>query len=337
MSVRVGINGFGRIGRNVFRAAALGDSDVEIVAVNDITDTGTLAHLLDYDSVLRPLSRATCTRTTTTCTSTTATSRCFAERDPAKLPWGDLGVDVVIESTGFFTERDKAAAHLDGGRQEGHHLGARQGPGHHGLPRRQRRRSTTPRRTTSSPTRRAPRTASRRWPRSCMDAFGVEQRLHDHRATRTPATSACSTLPHNDLRRARSAALSIIPTSTGAARAIGEVLPEMKGKLDGIALRVPTPDGSVVDLDGRGRPRDHRRGGQRRVPQGAPRPARWRASSATPRTRSSRATSSATRARRCSTPASRWSAGRTVKLISWYDNEWGYSCRVVDLAAVLAS
>ena len=138
--------------------------------------------------------------------------------------------------------------------------------------------------------------------------------------------------PHRDLRRARSAALSIIPTSTGAARAIGEVLPQLKGKLDGIALRVPTPNGSVVDLVAEVEPRDDRGGGQRGLPRGRRGRARWRASSATPRTRSSRATSSATRARRSSTPASRWSTGTTVKLISWYDNEWGYSCRVVDLA-----
>ena len=139
-------------------------------------------------------------------------------------------------------------------------------------------------------------------------------------------------LPHSDLRRARAAALSIIPTSTGAARAIGEVIPELKGKLDGIALRVPTPDGSVVDLTAQvGRDDDASR---RSTPPSAPPPsrARWPASSATPRTRSSRATSSATRARRSSTPASRWSTATTVKLISWYDNEWGYSCRVVDLA-----
>ena len=139
MSVRVGINGFGRIGRNVFRAAALGEADVEIVAVNDITDAGTLAHLLQYDSVFGRYPGHVHAHDDHLHVDD-AHVKVLAERDPAKLPWGDLGVDVVIESTGFFTDRDKAARAPGGWREEGHHLGARQGAGHHDLPGRQRPR-----------------------------------------------------------------------------------------------------------------------------------------------------------------------------------------------------
>ena len=186
----------------------------------------------------------------------------LAERDPAELPWGDLGVDVVIESTGFFTKREDAAKHLDGGREEGHHLGAGD--------RARRRRScsaststrTTRRRTTSSPTRPARRTASRRSRRCCNDTVGIEHGLMTTIHAYT-ADQRLQDMPHNDLRRARAAALNLIPASTGAAKAIGLVIPELNGKLNGFAVRAPVPTGSVVDLTVDGEARDDRRGGQR--------------------------------------------------------------------------
>lgn len=245
MSVRVGINGFGRIGRNVFRAATLGETDLEIVAVNDITDTRTLAHLLEYDSTFGRYPGHVHAHDDHIHVDDMDV-RVFAERDPANLPWGDIGVDVVIESTGFFTERSQAAAHLEGGAKKVIISAPAKGPDvtvvlgvndqdydpdtHHVISN-------------------ASCTTNCLAPvvKVLMDTFGVE---HGFMTTCHAYTGDQRLLdaPHSDLRRARSAALSIIPTSTGAARAIGEVLPAMKGKLDGIALRVPTPDGSVVDL-----------------------------------------------------------------------------------------
>ena len=270
MSVRVGINGFGRIGRNVFRAAALARRRTSRSSRSTTSPTpATLAHLLDYDSVFGRYPGHVHAHGDAHPRRRRPRSRCSPSATRPSSPWGDLGVDVVIESTGFFTDRDKAAAHLAGGAKKVDHLRPGQGPRPHGLPGRQRRPSTTPPRTTSSPTRRAPPTAWRRWPRCCWTSFGLEQRLHDDlpRVHQRPAhPRRC---PHSDLRRARAAALSIIPTSTGAARAIGEVLPELKGKLDGIALRVP----DAGRLGGGPRPPrsardDQRRGGQRRLPRG---------------------------------------------------------------------
>jgi glyceraldehyde 3-phosphate dehydrogenase len=293
MSVRVGINGFGRIGRNVFRAAALGDSDVEIVAVNDITDSGTLAHLLDYDSVFGRYPGHVHAHDDHLHVDDRHI-KVLAERDPAKLPWGDLGVDVVIESTGFFTDRDKAAAH--------------------------------------DVISNASCTTNCLAPlaKVLVDQFGLE---HGFMTTCHSYTGDQRLLdaPHSDLRRARSAALSIIPTSTGAARAIGEVLPQLKGKLDGIALRVPTPDGSVVDLVatvGRETSAEEVNAAFLAAAESGPLegilgytedPIVSRDVVGDPR--SSLLDASLTMV-----------SGRTVKLISWYDNEWGYSCRVVELA-----
>ena len=264
MSVRVGINGFGRIGRNVFRAATLGETDIEIVAVNDITDTGTLAHLLDYDSTFGRYPGDVHAHDDHIHVDGKEV-KVFAERDPANLPWGDIGVNVVIESTGFFTERSKAAAHLAGGAKKVIISAPAKGPdvticmgvndheydadNHHVISN-------------------ASCTTNCLAPvvKVLMDTFGVE---HGFMTTCHAYTGDQRLLdaPHSDLRRARSAALSIIPTSTGAARAIGEVLPAMKGKLDGIALRVPTPDGSVVDLTVEVGRETTVRGGQRRVPR----------------------------------------------------------------------
>jgi glyceraldehyde 3-phosphate dehydrogenase len=246
MAIRVGINGFGRIGRNVVRAAkAMGVSDLDFVAVNDITDTKTLAHLLKYDSVhgrfpgeVLPESDAL--------TVAGDSIRVLAERDPAKLPWKDLGVDVVLESTGRFTDRDQAALHLKGGAKKV---------------------------IISAPAKQEDITI----------VYGVNHAAYDAGKHHVISNASCTTnclvpvvkvildrfgfvsgfmttvhsytndqqildLPHKDLRRARAAALSIIPTTTGAAKATSLVIPELKGKIDGVALRVPTPDVSVVAL-----------------------------------------------------------------------------------------
>jgi glyceraldehyde 3-phosphate dehydrogenase len=246
MAIRVGINGFGRIGRNVVRAAkAMGVSDLDFVAVNDITDTKTLAHLLKYDSVhgrfpgeVVPESDAL--------TVAGDSIRVLAERDPAKLPWKDLGVDVVLESTGRFTDRDQAALHLQGGAKKV---------------------------IISAPAKQEDITI----------VYGVNHAAYDPAKHHVISNASCTTnclvpvvkvildrfgfvsgfmttvhsytndqqildLPHKDLRRARAAALSIIPTTTGAAKATSLVIPELKGKIDGVSLRVPTPDVSVVAL-----------------------------------------------------------------------------------------
>jgi glyceraldehyde 3-phosphate dehydrogenase len=328
MSVRVGINGFGRIGRNVFRAAAKGDTDIEIVAVNDITDTATLAHLLDYDSIfgrypgevqadgdhLRVDGRQV---------------RVLAERDPANLPWGDLGVDVVIESTGLFTAREKAAAHLSAGARKviisapakNPDLTVCIGVNDQEYDPEQHDVISNASCTTNCL---APLA------KVLMDEFGLEQGYMTTCHSYTNDQRILD-LPHSDLRRARAAALSIIPTSTGAARAIGEVLPALKGRLDGIALRVPTPDGSVVDLTatvGRETTVDEVNAAFRAAAESGPLqgilgytedPIVSRDIVGDPR--SSLLDGALTMVN-----------GTTVKLISWYDNEWGYSCRVVELA-----
>jgi glyceraldehyde 3-phosphate dehydrogenase len=329
MSVRVGINGFGRIGRNVFRAAA-GNDDVEIVAVNDITDTPTLAYLLQYDSIFGRYPGEVSADGDAIVVAGRRV-RVLAERDPAALPWGELGVDVVVESTGLFTDRDKAAAHLDGGAKKVIISAPAKGP-------------------------------------DITIVLGVNDDQYDPAVHHVVSNASCTTnclapvakvldesfglvqgfmttchaytndqrildLPHSDLRRARAAALSIIPTSTGAARAIGEVLPHLKGKLDGFALRVPTPDGSIVDLTaevGRETTVQEVNAAMRAAADGplngilgyTDAPIVSRDVIGDPH--SSLFDSGLTMVR-----------GTTVKVVSWYDNEWGYSCRVVQLATRL--
>jgi glyceraldehyde 3-phosphate dehydrogenase len=330
MSVRVGINGFGRIGRNVFRAAALGDGDdIEIVAVNDITDTRTLAHLLDYDSVFGRYPGHVHAHDEHIHVDD-AEVAVFAQRDPAQIPWGDVGVDVVIESTGFFTDRESAAKHLDAGVKKVIISAPAKDPDitvcigvndqeydpeeHHVI-------------SNASCTTNCLAPIAK----VLMDEFGIE---HGFMTTCHAYTGDQRLLdaPHKDLRRARAAALSIIPTSTGAARAIGEVIPAMKGKLDGIALRVPTPDGSVVDLTvevSRSTSKEEVNAAFAAAAESGPLadilgytedPIVSRDIVGDPR--SALFDASLTMVN-----------DRTVKVISWYDNEWGYSCRCVDLAA----
>ena len=245
MSIRIGINGFGRIGRNVFRALKKSAKDIEVVAVNDLTDPATLAHLLKYDSV-HGRYNGSVTVDGTTMTVDGKSMKVLAERDPSKLPWKDLNVDIVLESTGFFTQRDKAAQHLVAGAQKviisapakqeditivmGINHNDYDPAKHHVLSN-------------------ASCTTNCLVPvvRVLIDNFGFQRGFMTTVHSYTNDQSLLD-FPHKDLRRARAAALSMIPTSTGAARATALVIPEVKGKLDGMALRVPTANVSLVDL-----------------------------------------------------------------------------------------
>jgi glyceraldehyde 3-phosphate dehydrogenase len=245
MPVRVGINGFGRIGRNLFRAAHSQGADIEWVAVNDLTDSKTLAHLLKYDSILGPYP-GTVEVTDEGILVDGKLLKVLAERDPGNLPWGDLGVDVVVESTGFFTKREAAAKHLDAGAKKviisapasgeditvvlGVNFDKYDKDNHHVV--------SNASCTTNCL---AP------FAKVVNDAIGIKHGL----MTTIHAYTADQNLqdaPHSDLRRARAAAVNLVPTSTGAAKAVGLVLPELNGKLHGFAVRAPIPTGSMVDL-----------------------------------------------------------------------------------------
>ena len=327
MSVRVGINGFGRIGRNVFRAIAERAKDsIEVVAVNDITDAPTLAHLLDYDSIFgRYPGKVSAVEGGIKVDDKTI--KVLAERDPANLPWGELGVDIVVESTGFFTDRDKAALHLQSGAKKviisapakGPDLTVCMGVNDHEYDPATHHVISNASCTTNclSPVAKV-----------LMDNFGIERGFMTTCHAYTNDQRILD-LPHSDLRRARAAALSIIPTSTGAAKAIGEVLPALKGKLDGIAFRVPVPDGSVVDLTCE----------VSRPTTVAEVNAALKAAADGPMKGILGYTEAPIVSRDIvGDPLSSLVDGpltmvnkTTVKIVSWYDNEWGYSCRVVDL------
>ncbi|MBL6634450.1 MAG: type I glyceraldehyde-3-phosphate dehydrogenase [Thermoleophilia bacterium] len=331
MAVRVGINGFGRIGRNVFRAAASrAQGEVEIVAVNDLTDAKTLAYLLKYDSVFG-VYPGTVEHVGDAIIVDGTPIRVMAERDPADLAWGDMGVDVVVESTGFFTARPDAAKHLAGGAKKVIISAPAKDPDITivlGVNDDQYDPAKDDVISNASCT------------TNCLapvakvldDAFGLKQGFMTTCHAYTNDQRILD-LPHSDLRRARAAALSIIPTSTGAARAIGEVLPHLKGKLDGMALRVPTPDGSVVDLvaDLRDAPskdeinealREAAAGPMKGILGFCDDPIVSR--DVIGDSHSSLVDAGLT-----------MTMGNQAKVISWYDNEWGYSCRVVDLAQKL--
>jgi glyceraldehyde 3-phosphate dehydrogenase len=329
MAVRVGINGFGRIGRNVWRAAHARDADIEWVGANDITDTKTLAHLLKYDSILGPLD-----------VDVEPADRgvviggkelpVFSERDPADLPWSDLGADVVIESTGLFTDRDSATKHLSAGAKKvvisapatdpdvtvalGVNFEQAYDPGSHHII--SNASCTTnclaPVAKVLSET-----VGIEHGVMTTVHAYTADQNLHD--------------LPHKDLRRARAAAINLVPTSTGAAKAIGLVIPELEGKLNGIAVRAPIPTGSVVDLV-------------------------FTASRETSVDEVNQAFASSADSGELAgilkysddpivstdivsspyssifdAPLTMVVDGTLVKVIAWYDNEWGYSNRLVEL------
>src|SRR5437588_3818730 len=331
MAVRVGINGFGRIGRNFYRAARKSGADVDLVAVNDLTSAEINAHLLKYDSTHGTLEEEV--KVTGDGISVGSDSfKVLSERDPKALPWGDLGVDVVIESTGIFTDREKAAQHLDGG---------------------------APRVIISAPAKEADATfvigvndetfdpaqhtvvSNASCTTNCFvpmvkvldDAFGVQKGLMTTVHAYTNDQNLLD-LVHKDLRRARAAAVNIVPASTGAARATGLVLQSMKGRLDGTALRVPVRDGSVTDFVGildKEVTVDELNGALREAAASGPL-AKVLEYAEDPIVSSDVVGS----------PAScvfdyplTMAMGNLVKVLGWYDNEWGYSNRLVDLAVIV--
>lgn len=332
MTIRVGINGFGRIGRNFFRAARAAGADFEIVAVNDLTDNHTLAHLLKYDSILGRLD-AEVSYDEESITVDGHKIAALAERDPANLPWKDLNVDIVIESTGFFTDATKAKAHLDAGAKKviisapaknedvTVVLGVNEDeydPEKHNI------------------------ISNASCTTNCLapmakvldDEFGIvrglmttvhaytgDQKLHD--------------APHKDLRRARAAAVNIVPTSTGAARAVALVLPQLKGKLDGYALRVPVITGSATDLTftaSREVTAEEVNAAMKKAAEGPMKGIL--AYSEDPLVSTDIVTDP---------HSSIFDSGLTkvigdqVKVVSWYDNEWGYSNRLVDLVKLVGA
>ncbi len=330
MTVRVGINGFGRIGRNFFRAAKQQGADIDFVAVNDLGDQATMAHLLKYDSVLGNLPNDI-SAVDGGISVDGDVLKVLSERNPSDLPWGDLGVDVVIESTGIFTDRDKSAMHLDagaplvivsapaGGADATFVVGVNDGD-------------------FDAATHKVISNAS--CTTNCFvpmvqvldDAFGVEKGL----MTTVHAYTGDQSLvdgPHSDLRRARAAAVNIIPTSTGAARATGLVLEAMQGKLDGTSLRVPIPDGSITDFTAivNGTPSvDEVNEAYRSAAESGPLAGVLDYSE-----------DPLVSADIVGSPAScTFDAGLTmvldnmVKVLGWYDNEWGYSNRLVDLVRI---
>ncbi len=327
MAVKVGINGFGRIGRNIFRAA-LADKEIDIVAVNDITDAATLAHLLKYDSILgildaevKPLENAIAVNGKTV--------KVLAKKDPAELPWKDLGVDVVIESTGLFTDKEKAVKHLTAGGAKkviisapakGHDVTIVLGVNDNAYDAAKHSVISNASCTTNclAPVAKVIR-----------DNFGIKRGLMTTIHSYTNDQKILD-LPHKDLRRARAAGQSMIPTSTGAAKAIGEVIPELKGKLDGIAVRVPTPNVSLVDVvfevdkkttiaEVNNAIKAAADGKMKGVLAYTDEPLvsidfRMNPNSSIVDLDSTNVID-----------------GNMVKVLSWYDNEWGFSKRVIDL------
>jgi glyceraldehyde 3-phosphate dehydrogenase len=324
VTIRVGINGFGRIGRNFFRAALAGGADFEVVGVNDLTDNKSLAHLLKYDTTLGRLD-ADIAVADDSITVNGKRIVALEERDPSALPWGDLGADVVIESTGFFTDANKARSHLEAGARKVIITAKNEDvtlvmgvnsetydPAAHAI------------------------ISNASCTTNCLapmakvlhDTFGIERGL----MTTVHAYTGDQNLqdgPHKDLRRARAAAVNIVPTSTGAAKAIGLVLPELQGKLDGYALRVPVPTGSVTDLTvvvGRDTTVDEVNGALREAADG-PLKGILRYTDE-PIVSSDIVTDPAS----CILDSGLTKViGNEVKVVGWYDNEWGYSCRLVDL------
>jgi glyceraldehyde 3-phosphate dehydrogenase (phosphorylating) len=330
MAIKVGINGFGRIGRNIMRAA-MDDSSIDIVAVNDLTNAATLAHLLKYDSILGNL-KADIKAGADTITVNQDEFKVLSIKDPAQLPWKSLGVDIVFESTGIFTGRDGAAKHIDAGARKVVITAPAKGP-------------------------------------DLTVVMGVNEDKYDAGKHQIISNASCTTnclapvakvlhetfgirkgwmttvhsytndqqlldLPHKDLRRARAAALSIIPTTTGAALAVGEVLPEIKGKLDGIAMRVPTPNVSVVDLAVLVDKKTSREEVNAAFESAADGKLKGILEYTTEQLVSVDFRGNANSSILDSAYTSVMD-GDFVKVLSWYDNEWGYSCRCVDLLRYL--
>src|SRR5688572_22658922 len=330
MAVRVGINGFGRIGRNIMRAA-MGNKDIDFVAVNDLTNAATLAHLLKYDSILGNLS-ADVKPSADGITVDGDEFKVLSVKDPAQLQWKDLGVDVVFESTGLFTNRDGAAKHLAAGARKVIITAPAKGPDitvvlgvnegkydpskHHII--------SNASCTTNCL---AP------FAKVIHESFGIRKGWMTTIHSYTNDQNLLD-LPHKDLRRARAAAMSMIPTTTGAASAVGEVLPELKGKLDGFAMRVPTPNVSVVDLNVIV---DKKATGEEvnaafRAAADGPLKGILAVSDAELVSIDFRGNANSSIVDAAYTKVM---DGDFIKVLSWYDNEWGYSSRCVDLLRLL--
>ncbi len=327
MGIKVGINGFGRIGRNVLRAVMEKKSDIDFVAVNDITDTKTLAHLLKYDSVLGNLN-ADIEAKENSIVVNGDEFQVFAERDPAKIDWASVGAEVVVESTGLFTNRADAAKHLRDGVKKviisapakSEDITVVLGVNHEAYNPKEHHVISNASCTTN-----------------CLGP--IAKVLHDNFTIKRGLMNTIHSytndqrvldLPHKDLRRARAAALSIIPTTTGAAKAIGLVLPELKGKLDGISLRVPTPNVSVVDLVaevGKNTSKEEVNAVMKAAADGAMKGILQYCDEPLVSIDFRKNANSSI----LDADYTAVMEGSMVKLLSWYDNEWGYSCRVVDL------
>ena len=330
MTVRVGINGFGRIGRNFFRAARAAGADIEVVGVNDLTDNGTLAHLLKYDSILGRLA-GDVTFSGDEISVDGRSFKALAERDPSALPWKELGADVVVESTGIFTDAEKAKVHVAGGAKKviisapaknedvTIVLGANTD-------------AYDPAKHTIISNASCTTNCLAPMAKAIHDAFTIERGL----MTTIHAYTQDQNLqdgPHPDLRRARAAALNIVPTSTGAAKAIGLVLPELKGKLDGYALRVPVPTGSATDLTVTVSRETSVQDVNDAVRAAAEGPLKgYIRYTEDPIVSSDIVTDPAS----CIFDAGLTKViGNQVKVVGWYDNEWGYSNRLVDLTVLV--
>ena len=331
MAIKVGINGFGRIGRNIMRAA-LGNKDIDFVAVNDLTSAATLAHLLKYDSVLGNL-HADVKASGDGISVDGDEFKVLSIKDPAQLPWKDLGVDIVFEGTGIFTNRDGAAKHLAAGAKKVIITAPAKGPDitlvlgvnedkydpgkHHII---SNASCTTNCLAPLAKVLHQKFGIQKGW-MTTIHSYTNDQQLLD--------------LPHKDLRRARAAALSIIPTTTGAASAVGEVLPELKGKLDGFAMRVPTPNVSLVDLNAvldKKTTGDEVNAALREAANG-PLKNILAVSDAELVSIDFRGNPHSSIV---DAPYTKVMDGDFLKVLSWYDNEWGYSSRCVDLLKVLA-
>jgi glyceraldehyde 3-phosphate dehydrogenase len=332
MGIKVGINGFGRIGRNVLRAA-LGSSDIDFVAVNDLTDTKTLAHLLKYDSILGNLDQEV-TADENSITVGGDKFRVFAEKDPALIPWEEVGAEIVIESTGRFTDKEKAKAHLRGPVKKviisapakneditivmGVNEQAYNKAEHHVI-------------SNASCTTNCLAPVAK----VIHEKFGIKKALMTtiHSYTND---QVILDFPHKDLRRARGAALSMIPTSTGAAKAVALVLPELKGKFDGIAVRVPTPNVSLVDVV----IEVEKETSTAEVNQVLKNAAGEELKGILQFEEAPLVSSDFKKNSNSSivdAENTKVIGGNMVKVLSWYDNEWGYSCRVVDIVRYLAA
>lgn len=332
MTIRVGINGFGRIGRNFFRALKEQGADLDVVAVNDLTDTKTLAHLLKYDSIMGRFPGEV-KAGEGSIIADGKEIKVLAERNPADLPWGELGVDIVVESTGLFTDATKAKAHLDGGAKKVViSAPAKNEDGTFVIGVNDQDYDPATQNIISN----ASCTTNCLAPLAKVlnDNFGIERGL----MTTVHAYTGDQRLqdaPHKDLRRARAAALNMIPTSTGAAQAVALVIPELKGKFDGLAIRVPTPTGSLTDLTFEASKDVTVEEIQAAVKAAAEGPLKGVlaytedpivSTDITGDPHSSIFDATETKV-----------IGRLVKVLSWYDNEWGYSNRLVDLTELVAS